>query len=843
MKAICLSLTGLVFFSILLSGNNLCQGPPTPRDTVTFIEKLYLHTDRDNYFPGDDIWFKAYLVNSSDRFLTDHSRNLHVELISPDSRIIDSRIVRLDKGLGHGDFHLSGKLPSGKYRLRAYTNYMRNYVEPIFFKKDFNIINSSDALKIFSDSVSYTVTRPDITFYPEGGSLVDNVPSTVAFKAVDQHDRSLDVSGEIVTTEGDSVTGFKSTHNGMGTFMLQPLPDKNYYALIKNSQGDTLKYKLPEAFSTGIVMNVAHNANHKLSVIFRTNTLTLPHLKENDLNIKISARGNPFKEYNFRMNSLNSLLTLPTDDLPDGIIMLTLTGIDNIPLCERLVFISSDDNASVNIETDRSDYKLRDSIKIRLSLSMDSKTSHGAYISMSATNDLFMNDPDSYSSDIASWILLESDVRGKIEEPAYYFDPSNTGRLKDLDLLLLTQGWRDFRWKYNGLEYPPEYGFSVSGSVRKRLSDAPVENATVTIGFLNDRKPLIDYLPTDSTGHFVFEDIDFSGNATIIATITDDQDKMTGWLLLDSSKYASPGISESGNRTNYIRVADRRPGGISLPAYIQYSDFKTSLSRKYKLSDTIRPGEVSITAKRQTSVEKARAESQHFLRSVWVDQEYEVTPISKTYVNVGRLLTERFQIKPPGQIGAGLSGQDNRVQNISSASTEDINSKMAALLNPRQGSSVRIDPIILLDGNEVGWDGVESIPIDWIARVDYVKGRNAQFIWGIRGTGGVISVVLKPDLLNNNTSVVYHSAKMKFNGFSEARIFYSPKHNTTLNSDYKPDLRNTLFWDPDVILREHKDTTLVFYNSDNPGTVLIKAEGITDKGIPVTGSTVYRVVR
>ena len=101
-----------------------------------------------------------------------------------------------------------------------------------------------------------------------------------------------------------------------------------------------------------------------------------------------------------------------------------------------------------------------------------------------------------------------------------YFDPSNTGRLKDLDLLLLTQGWRDFRWKYNGLEYPPEYGFSVSGSVRKRLSDAPVENATVTIGFLNDRKPLIDYLPTDSTGHFVFEDIDFSGNATIIALTT-----------------------------------------------------------------------------------------------------------------------------------------------------------------------------------------------------------------------------------------------------------------------------------------------------------------------------------
>ena len=147
----------------------------------------------------------------------------------------------------------------------------------------------------------------------------------------------------------------------------------------------------------------------------------------------------------------------------------------------------------------------------------------------------------------------------------------------------------------------------------------------------------------------------------------------------------------------------------------------------------------------------------------------------------------------------------------------------------------------MLDGVEVGWEGIESIPINWIARVDYVKPRNAELIWGVRGMKGVVSVVLKPDLFDNYTDIVYHSVNKSFTGFSEPRIFYSPKHHTSLESDYKPDLRNTLFWDPDINLGQGKDTTIVFYNSDNPGTIQIRAEGITGNGIPVTGTAEYRV--
>jgi uncharacterized protein YfaS (alpha-2-macroglobulin family) len=96
-------------------------------DSLQIVEKVYLHTDRNIYYPGDDIWFKAYLINAADRSLSVQSRSLHVELISPSSKIIMSRILRVEAGLGNGDFKLSGNLESGRYIIRAYNNYMRNF--------------------------------------------------------------------------------------------------------------------------------------------------------------------------------------------------------------------------------------------------------------------------------------------------------------------------------------------------------------------------------------------------------------------------------------------------------------------------------------------------------------------------------------------------------------------------------------------------------------------------------------------------------------------------------------------------------------------------------------------
>jgi len=134
--------------------------------SLTLFEKVYLHTDRTYYYSGDDIWFKAYVVEAEDRLLSDLSNNLHVELISPSSKIISSRIIKIDSGLGNGDFKLPADLRSGRYKLRAYTNYMRNFSDQLFFRKEIIVINSTDEKDEISDEAKYVENNIHLSFFP-----------------------------------------------------------------------------------------------------------------------------------------------------------------------------------------------------------------------------------------------------------------------------------------------------------------------------------------------------------------------------------------------------------------------------------------------------------------------------------------------------------------------------------------------------------------------------------------------------------------------------------------------------------------------------------------------------
>jgi hypothetical protein len=802
-------------------------------DSVNIIEKVYLHIDRESYYPGDDIWFKAYLIDASDNLLSSNSINLHIELISPDLKIIDSHVIRLTNGLGNGDFLLSEKLKSGRYRLRAYTNYMRNFGDELFFYKDIAVINSSDALKAFSDSINYRMNKISISFFPEGGSLVDNVTSTVAFKALDDQGLSHNISGEIYSSAGEKVTDFKSTHNGMGSFSLNPMPGLRYFAISRSRNSDSLKYEIPGSFSTGVVLSISKNQKKELSVTFKTNTQTLPLILDRDLSLIVSAHGKPLQTYSFRMRSLNSFLNLTTDELPDGIIVLTLKGPDNIPLCERMVFIQNKEEVKVEVETEKTEYRQRDSVAIKISLKSDSSDVQEAFLSLSATDGLFTDNSSGFPSTISSWFLLESDVRGPIEEPSYYFDPSNPGRQRDLDLLLLTQGWRDFEWKYKTMAFPPENGFTISGRVRKKFTDKALINSMVNIAIFKTGKPLIGFVPVDSSGRFSLKGVDLTGNAKIVASVTGEQDNLQGWLLLDSLKYSAAVVTPGIAQTRHAQKDDRNTDtnqvknenqliNKSLHTFIQYSEIKKSIQKKYKLSDTIAPGEVNIVAARHDEPESPRAQARRYLRGT-PDIELVITPDLQIYNNAYHLIETRFL--NPGKIKIG-----HRLSN----------------------------PLYLLDGNRVPKEQIEALPVSWIERIDVVNEFASneamrspvvgELVWDKSGvpkssfgySDGAISIILKDDkdLVNNP---VFHSVNVKFSGFDEPRIFYSPKHHSALESDYKPDLRTTLFWEPDIKAVNNKDVFLNYFNADNPSKVKIVVEGITTSGIPVTAKTEYEV--
>jgi len=158
----------------------------------------------------------------------------------------------------------------------------------------------------------------------------------------------------------------------------------------------------------------------------------------------------------------------------------------------------------------------------------------------------------------------------------------------------------------------------------------------------------------------------------------------------------------------------------------------------------------------------------------------------------------------------------------------------------------------MIDGARVTKRDIETLPVRLVERIDILNQAASYQVFGstfsVTDSGtvamgkpdGVISIILKSDWFNDN-STVYHSAKMKLTGYNEPRIFYSPKHRTTLIDDFKPDLRTTLFWEPDITIQNNNEIIFKYFNADNSSLIKIVAEGITSTGIPVTGSAEYEV--
>lgn len=137
-------------------------------------EKVYLHTDRDYYYPRETIWFKAYMGYSMPLLRDTLSQLLYVEMVSPEGEILSTKNIRIRNGFGWGEFVVPHPLAAGEYYLRAYTNWMRNYGKDLYTKPvpilsyDQNVrISESEALEkgniiVTPDKTTYK-TREKIT--------------------------------------------------------------------------------------------------------------------------------------------------------------------------------------------------------------------------------------------------------------------------------------------------------------------------------------------------------------------------------------------------------------------------------------------------------------------------------------------------------------------------------------------------------------------------------------------------------------------------------------------------------------------------------------------------------
>ncbi len=819
--------------SVTISGSVTPLMHSAQGGTKQVAEKVYLHIDQNSYTSGEDIWFKAYVIDPSTNRLSQNTNNLHVELIAPDSKILLSLVIRIEKGTGKGDFHLGDQVPSGRYRVRAYTNFMRNYDEKFFFLKEITILNPYDDAESMNQPVIKIENKIDFTFFPEGGSLIDNVASSLAYKAVNSLGRGCDVTIKLFSSNGDLVTSFNSVHRGMGYFKIMPVPGHTYYAVVQNPDGVEMKVPLPQSFPKGVVIHTAIGADKKLMLTVSTNEATLPSLADQDLTVSLSSRNLVNRTTRIRINSLVNNFSLPLDSMPDGIIRVTLSSSGGLPLCERLVFFQKNSDSRLNISTDKSIYKPRE--KVSAEISVTGGAASAGDFSFSAAESRF-TDSLKYSGSIASWFLLESDVRGEVEEAAYYFDLDNNNRLKDLDLLLMTQGWRDFKWKYDSeSSFDHEVGFNLSGSMKRSANGNPDEGAKLSLIFFSSGATQSFDAVTGKDGSFRFSLLDVDGNVKAYITSSGKNDNLKARLRVDSARYDPPEIEKL------------RPFSVELvteknyfTTYQEEVKVKINNLKKYKLKDTINLGEVTVTATREETPQEIKVKESRLVYAI-PDKELVVSRTMENFAGdpftfiSGRIAGVRIV---RGVDPCSIYYPNDAEVYIREQFTVDQRSCMT---DPKKKIVYRRGALILLDGREVlsaNLMDVLSLPMTMVDRVDVLT---ASPLYGMRGANGVINIITRSGVRRDPIELSPNTVITSVKGFDVSRVFYSPNYNNPKEQSNIPDYRTTLLWAPEIKTGANKTSKLEFFNTDNPAKIKLTIEGITEEGVPLSTTLKYTV--
>lgn len=475
-------------------------------------EKVYLHLDNNCYFLGDTIWYKAYVVRADRKVPTDLSRILYVELLTPDGYLVERQQIPLENDTtGFGDFVLQDSLYGGYYEIRAYTRWMLNWgryqteldrglqymYANAFYNKGMMKDFFTEYEKIYSRVVpvydkpqkagnyeknmtmrpmrryykkSGEKNEPVLSFFPEGGNLIQGVPCTLAFDLADSQGKHLDM--EIIFRESKSkkeILRTRPQYAGRGSVLLPILQEETKYEAVVRNGEEEYTFPLPETQKRGCALSLESAPD---SIHIRTNTAGLPENFPLGMHILHDGIMAYSKEMTVRKGT-SGYISIPTDSLPTGVNQITLFDTKGEVFADRLFFVwpkgkdLNPDSQNLILEGIKEEYKPLEPVTLSLKAPDIQTTAH---LSLSIKDDAA--DESIYDDGtLLTEMLLASEIRGFVERPRYYFEKDDSTHRKALDNLLMVQGWR--RWKWNDLaaktdfsiRYLPEKYQTIAGAV------------------------------------------------------------------------------------------------------------------------------------------------------------------------------------------------------------------------------------------------------------------------------------------------------------------------------------------------------------------------------------------
>jgi len=764
-------------------------------------EKAYLHFDKPYYAAGDTIYFKAYLTAGERHLPSKLSGVLYADLINTNNKIDKSVKLQVTNGVAWGDFALPDSLPKGNYRVRAYTNWMRNDGDGAYFDQTFMVGSSLDNKipEAGTPHINSANAKPDLQFFPEGGGLVTGISSKVAFKAIGPNGLGIDVKGIIVDSTGNEVTKFTTAHLGMGYFYLKPEPGKTYRAKVTYADGEQDIVNIPQAALSGIVLKINNDSLDKAPLQIIANENYFAENRDNAISLLVYS-GGIATMITTKLDSLVINLAILKRRLHSGITKVTLFSPAGEPLSERLIFVQSYDQLNLTVNTDKTVYGKREKVQVGINALNRADSAATGHFSVSVIDESKVQVDENSGNTIYNYLLLTSELKGYIEQPNYYFANITDKTRSDLDLVMLTHGYRRFEWKqllnntYPPIAYQPESNLEITG-MAKSIGGKLLVNASVSLIPMQGGQFMSAL--TDDKGRFRFGSLVFS----------------------DTAKFVLQAVNaKGGNYTKLIYNKDI-PGPAVSPIVSFQKDTIAQLMSAYMENDKKQQDEIAqygtIKGKMlKTVIINGKKPDEDNPYHNLVSPQFADQIIHADEMAKGGTFSERIQ--------GVLHGGHIR---MSGAPGSGAYAVLSGAFGPMK---------IILDGADMGFDLNKITGLD-IESVEVLKSPGASGAY--RTMNGVLIINTKRGLQSEDiasTGVLPISPK----GFYIAREFYSPKYDQPDLTNNRPDLRSTVFWKPELVTDKDGNASFDFYNADGTGSYRIVVEGIDEKGN--IGRQVYR---
>ncbi len=751
-------------------------------------EKIHIQFDNSLYLPGQTVWYKAYLLKGNDP--SEYSKNFYIDWFDEKGKLINRSIEPVIGFNATGNFTVPEKFTGNSIRVLAYTKWMLNFDSAFFFKQTLAVAQPNAGKNISAAIVPIT----NLYFFPEGGDLIENISSVIAFKSINTAGMPVDTRGIITKSNKEKIADFFTEHDGMGKLTFMPVSGETYTAEWKDPQGVIRYTTLPKAKASGLSFSVSIKNESGV----KSFTIERPAALEDRFK-RISIVATMQQQVLFRAasnlsNKTKITASMPTTGFPSGILLLTVFDYNQQPVAERILFVNNEEYktaADIHFDTLILNKRAKNVYEIEVADTMP------ASLSLAVTDGEGMYDS---SKNIISNVLLSSEIKGYIHNPAYYLSSDEDSVQSHLDLVMLTNGWRRFAWedvttgKTPLLKYQRDSSYlSIAGKIDK-LSESKIKKAELVNMMIVGK---------DSSVHFMFAPLQADGSFREDNIILFD----TAKVFYKLNKTFIPMRSHVAINNNFLSVDTTK----KLPLLARYLADTTGMARIQAIKDeqkrveelmkqtTLK--EVIVTAKAKTRIQEIDERYTSGLFSGSFSHPFNVVddPLGSSYQSAFAYLQSRV---------AGL--QINNVSSFSPSAT-------------RRGARVTL----FLDEFQVDGNTLASIPMNDIA---YIKVFDPPFIGASgNGPGGAIAVYTKRggDAINAVSGMDYTLVP----GYTPVKQFYSPNYAEQQINFNQTDLRRTLYWKPNILTdRIHNKVKISFYNNDISNSLQLVLEGMTTDG-------------